>query len=232
MNTGVTVVARGLGARYGRREVFHDVHLELRSGEAVGVVGPNGAGKTTFLRMLVGLIRPVRGEVRIAGLPPRDALRRVPTAYFAGEVTLPGRVRAADWSRLFGVEPAPDRRRLRALSRGARQLAGLRAALAQVTPGLIVLDEPWEGLDPDGARWLASTLTAKRDRGAAVVVSSHRLHDLAGLCDAYLFMFHHRVVFVRAFELSPVGPLSGERLEETFDRLRAGEAWRPGLLTR
>lgn len=88
-----------------------------------------------------------------------------------------------------------------------------------------MLDEPWEGLDPDGARWLSGLLTSKRDRGSAIVVSSHRLHDLAGLCDAYLFVVHQRATLVRAFELSPVGPVTATLLADTFDRLRAGEPW-------
>ncbi|MGE3578337.1 MAG: ATP-binding cassette domain-containing protein [Vicinamibacterales bacterium] len=225
MTGAFAVVARHLAARYGRREVFHDVSLDLRAGQAVGVVGENGAGKTTLLRMLVGLMRPAHGDVRIAGLPPEDATRRIPTAYFAGEATLPGRARASTWARLLGHDGVTDRRRLRTLSRGARQIVGLRAALAPSALGLIVLDEPWEGLDPDGARWLTALLTSKRDRGSAVIVSSHRLHDLAGLCDAYLFVVNHRATFIRAFELSPVGPVTASLLADAFDRLRGGEPW-------
>ncbi len=226
MNGPFAVVARGLGARYGRREVFHDVSFDVQSGQALGVVGENGAGKTTLLRMAAGLIRPIRGELRIAALPPADAQRRLRTAYFAGEATLPGRVRVATWGHLTGHTGVVDRRRLRTLSRGARQLMGLRGVLAPATLAFIVLDEPWEGLDPDGARWLSALLTSKRDRGAAVVVSSHRLHDLAGICDAYLFLAHQRAVFCRAFELSPVGPVTAELLADTFDRLRGGASLR------
>ncbi len=224
---GAAVAVRGLSARYGRREVFHDVAFDLRPGQAVGVVGENGAGKTTLLRILVGLIRPAAGEVRIAGLAPRDAVCRVTTAYFAGEATLPGRVRGRDWGALAGYPAAGDARRLRRLSRGNRQLVGLRTAQAP-SAALVVLDEPWEGLDPDGARWLSGLLVAKRDRGAAIVVSSHRLHDLSGVCDAYLFVVNHAATFIRGFELSPIGPVSAERLAETFDQLRAGQTWRPG----
>ena len=219
-----TISARRVAARYGHREVFHDVSFDLRSGQAVGVVGENGAGKTTLLRALVGLIRPAQGEIRIAGLPPEDALRRIPTAYFAGEATLPGRVRASAWDGIRGMGLVTEHRRLRTLSRGARQFAGLQTALAPASLGLIVLDEPWEGLDPDGARWLSRLLTSKRDRGCAVVVSSHRLHDLAGICDAYLFVVNHRTTYVRAFELSPVGPVTAAVLTGTFDQLRGGHA--------
>ncbi len=80
------------------------------------------------------------------------------------------------------------------------------------------------GPGPCGARWLSGLLTSKRDRGSAVVVSSHRLHDLAGICDAYLFVVNHRATYVRAFELSPVGPVTAAVLTGTFDRLRGGDA--------
>lgn len=220
-----SVSARRVAVGYGRREIVHDVSFDARSGQAVGVVGGNGAGKTTLLRVMVGLIRPARGEIRIAGLPPADALRRIPTAYFAGEATLPGRARASSWSGGLGRSVVTERRPFRRLSRGARQLVGLQASLAPPSLGLIVLDEPWEGLDPDGARWLSGLLISKRDRGSAVIVSSHRLHDLAGICDAYLFLINHRATFVRAFELSPVGPVTAALLTDTFDRLRGGEAW-------
>jgi ABC-type uncharacterized transport system ATPase subunit len=85
-----------------------------------------------------------------------------------------------------------------------------------------LLDEPWEGLDPDGARWLSTTLESKRDRGAAVIVCSHRLPDLAGLCDAYLFLLPHRSELLKAHEVSPVGPVTPALLENVFERLREG----------
>src|SRR5262249_54244474 len=91
---------RGLAAGDGRREVFHDVTFDLQGGQALGVVGPNGAGKTTLLRMLVGLLRPRTGDVRVGGLLPRDAVTRTAIAYFAGEATLPGSVRAKRWGAL------------------------------------------------------------------------------------------------------------------------------------
>src|SRR4029434_3293766 len=113
------------------------------------------------------------GEMRINGLTPRDAIARTGVAYFAGEATLPGSVRAAQWGSLgAGDEVTREKRRLRTLSRGTRQLLGLRTVLGRHPLGLIVLDEPWEGLDPDAGRWLSTMLETKRDRGAAGVLSS------------------------------------------------------------
>ena len=219
--TPVLLSAVKVSAHYGRREVFRDVSFDLRASHTLAVLGANGAGKTTLLRMLVGCITPTGGEVRIAGRPPRDALARHAIAYFAGASTLPPGVRSAAWGTLGnGDVVTADRRPIRVLSHGSRQLLGLRTVLSRHPLALVVLDEPWEGLDAEGARWLSSTLEAKRDRGAAVVVSSHRLHDLAGLCDAYLFLLPHQAVVLKAHEISRVGPVTAALLQEVFDRVR------------
>jgi ABC-2 type transport system ATP-binding protein len=219
------LVTRDLAARYGRREVFHGVTFQLAAGRCLGVLGPNGAGKTTLLRMLAGFLAPFEGEVRINGIGPRDALSRTPVAYFAGESTLPGSVRASAWSALAGAGTlTPDTRRIRTLSRGTRQLLGLRTVLARHPLALILLDEPWDGLDPDAARWLSTTLESKRDKGAAVVLTSHYLQDLAGVCDAYLFLVGSPPTLLHAHEISPVGPVTAAVLSDVYDRLRGGPA--------
>jgi ABC-type multidrug transport system ATPase subunit len=216
------VAAREIACQYGRRLVFENVSFELSAGRSLGVIGANGAGKTTLLRALVGMVTPCAGDIRINGLVPRDAVRRTPVAYFAGDATLPGSVRASAWGSLGNGDPVtPDRRPIRALSRGSRQLLGLRTVLGRQPLGLIALDEPWEGLDPDAARWLTATLEIKRDRGAAVVLSSHRLTDLAGLCDAYLFLLGHRAVVRQAHEIASAGPVTAALLADVFDRLRS-----------
>ena len=215
------VSVRQAAAQYGRREVFRDVAFEVRSSQSLAVLGANGSGKSTLLRMLVGCITPSRGEIRIGGRPPRDAMRHASVAYFAGATTLPPSVRAAAWGRLGNGDPITvDRRRLRVLSHGAKQLLGLRTVLSRHPLDLIVLDEPWEGLDAEAARWLTSTLEAKRDRGAAIVVSSHRLHDLAGMCDAYLFMMPQQAVLLRAHEIARGEPVTAALLNDVFDVVR------------
>jgi len=217
------LAVRELSARYGEREIFHGLSVDLDAGQSLGVIGPNGAGKTTLLRTLVGLLTPSGGEVRIHGAPPRQALRWTPVAYFAGDVTLPGAVRASSWGALgAGALVTPDRRRIRALSRGSRQLLGLRTVLGRHPLGLIVLDEPWEALDPDTTRWLTTTLETKRDRGAAVVLASDRLHDLAGLCDVYLFLVGGQPTLMKAHDIESVGPVTAALLTDMFDKLRGG----------
>ena len=108
---------------------------------------------------------------------------------------------------------------MRMLSRGTRQLLGLRTVLGRHPLALIVLDEPWEALDPVGAKWLSEILGRKRDHGAAVVLSSHRLHDLAGVCDAYLFLLTNQAALIKAHEIAPVGPVTAALLTETLENL-------------
>jgi ABC-2 type transport system ATP-binding protein len=219
--TEPVLAARELAVQQRRRVVVRGVSFQLRAGQALGVVGGNGSGKSTLLRTLVGLLTPGSGEVRVDGRPAAQALRHTPTAYFAGEATLPGFARAAAWGSLgTGSEVMSDRRRIRMLSRSTRQLLGLRTALGRAPLTLIVLDEPWEGLDPDATRWLSTTLEAKRDRGAAVVLASHRLPDLAGVCDKYLLLTGHAPVLLRAHEIARSGVVTAEQLRDAFDEAR------------
>ena len=216
------VSAHNLSARYGRREVFHDLSFEVSAKQSLGVIGPNGAGKTTLLRMIAGLLAPSHGELSIKGMRPREAPAWIDTAYFAGDFTLPGSVRACDWGSLAtGNTITPERRRIRTLSRGTRQLLGLRTVLSPPHLGLVILDEPWEALDPDASRWLSRTLEAKRDRGAALILASHDLHDLVDVCDSYLFLVNRAGTVWKAHELSSSGPVTAAILADVLERLQA-----------
>jgi ABC-2 type transport system ATP-binding protein len=108
---------------------------------------------------------------------------------------------------------------VRALSRGSRQLLGLSAELSRKEPDAFLFDEPWEGLDPDGSRWLSQTLRRRRENGCAFLVSSHRLHDLAGLCDRYAFLLEGRVVMQAADQISRQA-VRGDDLLAAFDVIR------------
>lgn len=178
--------------RYGRHVAVVDVSLALRPGEIVGLLGRNGAGKTTILRLLAGLLSPSAGEVCWSS---DSGDRFVAVHYFAGERTLPPDVRAGRWLRLWGARCGSINRPLGLLSRGARQRVGLEAVLAETrVPGLILLDEPWESLDPDAAAWLSDVLAARRAAGSAIMVSSHRLHELSELCNRCVFIADGRAV--------------------------------------
>src|ERR1044072_6844295 len=151
--TDVLLAVHDLSARYGRREVFHRLTFQVFPNQSLGVIGPNGAGKTTLLRLIAGLLSPSEGDIRVRDLPPRHAVSRVNVAYFAGDFTLPGSVRACHWGSLAtGDALTPERRRIRTLSRGTRQLLWLRTVLSRPQLGLVVLDEPWAALDVDVSR--------------------------------------------------------------------------------
>ena len=146
--------------------------------------------------------------------------------YFGGEQTLPPQVSARCWYRLFDGEGAGaiTTKLFGVLSRGTRQRIGLEATVAASGAPLVLLDEPWEGLDPDATRWLSDELTRMRAAGAAVLVSSHRVHDLAAVCDRCEFIVEGRIA---APAVDCHSDLSGEQktalLFHTFDHFRGGE---------
>jgi ABC-type multidrug transport system ATPase subunit len=170
------------------------------------MIGANGAGKTTMMRIAAGLVRPDSGCVRRED--ERLALR-----YFGGESTLPPDVTVRGWASLFG-HPLDDRRRIGQLSRGSRQLLGLDLVLAATGADILLLDEPWEGLDPKGSEWLTGTLRHWRDEGAAVLISSHRLHDLDSVCTRFVMLEGGRCTPITAQDQRP----RVEQLSEAFAR--------------
>ena len=205
--------ARGLAKRFGARTIFSGVDLAFSEREITGLVGANGAGKTTLLRTLLGFVSPSAGEVA-RSVPPGAV------EHFGGAPTLPPQLSARAWVRLVsrGAATCDDPRPIRTLSRGSRQVLGLSTVLARRDAQVFLLDEPWEGLDPDGSRWLSATLRQRRDDRCGVLVSSHRLYDLAGLCGRYAFLAKGRVTVLAAAEI-------GERvgvpeLSRVFDLLR------------
>jgi ABC-2 type transport system ATP-binding protein len=168
-----------------------DASLTAAAGEIVGLVGPNGAGKTTLLRIAARLVGADSGHVELGDASPGA------TRYFGGDRTLPPDVRVHTWRQLWRLDSdgRAGRRRIGALSRGMRQRLGLEVALARpALAALVLLDEPWEGLDPDAATWLSHALLDARSAGAAAIVSSHRIHDLAAVCDRCVFMGGGRLI--------------------------------------
>ena len=133
--------------------------------------------------------------------------------YFGGEVTLPPEVTARRWASLFSIA-LEDRRRIGQLSRGNRQLLGLRLLLAGNGADVLLLDEPWEGLDPSGSLWLIDTLRRWRDDGAAVLVSSHRIHDLDSVCTRFVMLEGGRCMTIPEQEQRP----RVEQLVQAFTR--------------
>ncbi|MDR1511885.1 MAG: ATP-binding cassette domain-containing protein [Propionibacteriaceae bacterium] len=181
--------------------VLDDVSLELAAGRVYGLRGANGSGKTMLMRALCGLIRPTKGEVTVDGRRvgssvafPDGVGALIEHPAFLAKLTgfknlaLLGRIRGVVTAgdvrqalRDVGLEPA-DRRPFRKFSLGMKQRLGIAAALME-HPGLIVLDEPANGLDVDSMRLLRRLLAQRRDEGALVVLSSHDQAELDFLAD-------------------------------------------------
>ncbi|MBO1756286.1 ABC transporter ATP-binding protein [Allobranchiibius sp. CTAmp26] len=219
------VRARGITQTFGDVVALDGVDLDIPYGQVHGLVGPNGAGKTTLLGLLLGLSVPDAGSLQILGTPVGRVLG-VPDGV-AGFVDGPGlypaltaRQNLAALAGLRGYGAAAASRvedaleqvglldvaddRLRGFSLGMRQRLGLAAALL-TQPRLLVLDEPANGLDPAGKRHVHRVLRNLAGQGTAVVVSSHRMDDLAALCAEVTILSAGRVVFT-----GPVGKLAAE----------------------
>ena len=218
--TSSLVGVHDVSKRYGRVTVLDGVTLSVRTGEIVGLAGANGAGKTTLLRLLVGLVHPARGLVTLGGRPPAAGLAAVGVSYFAGETNVPPTVRVRRWARLLGADGVTDRHRFGGLSRGTRQREALRVALERRGCRLYVLDEPWTGLDPDAAEWLATTLEHRRRDGGGVLVSSHRLSEMSSVCDRFALLDHGRLIHVDETALIDTGLPRPEALGQAYRAFR------------
>ncbi|MGZ0236916.1 ABC transporter ATP-binding protein [Streptomyces sp. CPS1] len=190
----------GLTKRYGEVTAVEDVSFQVRPGRVVGLLGRNGAGKTTTLRMLLGLARPTAGRATVFGHPyaqlPRAAHRvGVGMDGIGPSNAATGRGDLNIWARALGlgrsrVEQVLERvgladdahRKLRGFSTGMRQRHALATALL-ADPELLILDEPANGLDPDGIRWLRQFLRSLADEGRTVLLSSHLLAEVEQTAD-------------------------------------------------
>jgi ABC-2 type transport system ATP-binding protein len=201
---------RDFTKRYGHLTAVEDLSFEVRPGRVVGLLGPNGAGKSTSLRGLLGLVRPTSGAATVFGVPYErltNPARRV-GVHMDGlgfETGMTGRRHlqicavAADAPRgrvdavldLVGLADA-GRRRLGRYSTGMKQRLGLATALIG-DPEVLVLDEPANGLDPQGIRWLRNFLRSFADGGGTVLLSSHQLAELAQTVDEVVIINGRRV---------------------------------------
>ena len=223
---------QGLVKRYGPVTAVDNLSFEVQPGTVTGFLGPNGAGKTTTLRMLLGLVTPDAGSVTIDGrryaelAEPLHQVGAVLEASFHPGRTARAHLRIqalsadADPSRvddvlsLVGLADAADRR-VGGFSLGMRQRLGLATALL-ADPNLLILDEPANGLDPEGIRWLRGLLRDFAAEGGTVLVSSHLLTEVAQTIDSAVIVHHGRLV-VQA----PVAELTagGTDLETAFFHL-------------
>ncbi|MFY0408420.1 ABC transporter ATP-binding protein [Solicola sp. PLA-1-18] len=196
---------QGLTKRYGAVRAVDSVDLDVRDGDVFGFLGANGSGKTTTVRMLLGLVLATSGEIELLGepmpraamtvLPQVGALVEGPAAYphLSGRANLSlldgagrgtrargRRARVADVIEQVGLDPG-DRRGVRTYSLGMRQRLGLASALLR-RPRLLVLDEPTNGLDPQGIHEIRELLLELNRAGTTIFLSSHLLSEVEQLC--------------------------------------------------
>ncbi|MEG3163301.1 ATP-binding cassette domain-containing protein [Sphingomonas sp. PB2P19] len=196
------VTADGLVKRFGDRRVVDGIDIRVPTGSIYGVLGPNGAGKTTSLRMLLGIIEPDEGSRTLFGYDaPRDASDRVgylpeerglyPGMKAREAIAFMGALRGLDWKtgrtratalmEKAGLGHAVDEK-IRKLSKGMAQLVQLLGSVVH-QPDLLVLDEPFSGLDPVNQEQLEALILAERDRGATILFSTHIMSHAERLCD-------------------------------------------------
>lgn len=195
--------------RLGRREIIKGISFDVEEGEIFGFLGPNGAGKTTTIRMLVGLIHPNRGSIKICGynlkkerekaLSSLGAVVENPElySYLSGKENLMQiarirKVKEDEINELVELVGLTNRinDKVKKYSLGMKQRLGLAAALIS-NPRLLILDEPTNGLDPSGILDFREVVKkAAKERGCTVFISSHILHEIQQLCDTVAFINH------------------------------------------
>ena len=206
------IEVEGLTKRYGDMVAVDDISFSCKPGRVTGFLGPNGAGKTTTMRVMVGLTPPSRGGVTIGGHryaeipnPGRHVgVLLDASAQHGGRtgrevLTLGAHTMGLPLSRvdelleLVSLSQKEAKRRLRNYSLGMKQRLGIAHALLG-DPSVLVLDEPANGLDPAGIRWMRGLLKDYADRGGTVLLSSHLLHEVEQVADELVLIGHGRIV--------------------------------------
>jgi ABC-2 type transport system ATP-binding protein len=238
------VDVRGVWKRYGRTDVVSDLSFDVHPGEVLGFLGPNGSGKTTTMRMILDIVRPARGHIEVFGeapgvehqervgyLPEDRGLYRdvkiIDTLTYFGALRGMSRKAAHDKAMALltemGLADAAEKKAAE-LSRGMHQKAQLIATILN-DPELLIIDEPFQGLDPVNADMLKGVVRDQKERGAAVIMSTHDMGDAQALCDRILLIDKgHRLLYgtvgqVRAAFSDGAVEVSGTGLPESADGL-------------
>ncbi|MFP4028945.1 MAG: ABC transporter ATP-binding protein [Candidatus Brocadiia bacterium] len=209
----------------GRVKALDGLNLEVNRGEVFGLLGPNGSGKTTTVRLILGLLFPTKGVVRLFGQDPRDVDVKKRVGYMPEESHLYEYLNAEEtldfFGRIFGLSGAERRRRTDSLiemvglerarhrpigefSKGMARRIGLAQALIN-DPDLLILDEPTTGLDPLGSREIKDLIGTLRERGKTVFLCSHLLADVEQVCDRVCILYGGKIR-----EMGPVEDLLTE----------------------
>jgi ABC-2 type transport system ATP-binding protein len=206
------ITVESLTKRYGAFTAVDDISFTARAGRVTGFLGPNGAGKSTTMRVMVGLTAPTSGRATISGRRFADlpnpglevGVLLDASAQHAGRtgreilvlaqktMGLPSR-RVGEMVEAVGLTDSEASRRVRNYSLGMRQRLGIAAALIG-EPEVLILDEPANGLDPGGIRWMRDLLRGYADRGGTVLLSSHLLHEIEVIADDLVVIGNGRIV--------------------------------------
>src|ERR1700749_4262955 len=230
---GAMIAARGLTKSYGRTVAVADVSFTVRPGTVTGFLGPNGAGKSTTMRMIIGLDRPDAGQATVNGRPYRELrwpLREV-GAMLEAKAFHPGRSARSHLSSLAASNDMPAgrveeglaltgltsvaRRRAGKFSLGMAQRLGIAAALLG-DPAVVILDEPVDGLDPEGIRWIRNLLKSLAAEGRTVLISSHLISELAQTAEDLIVIGRGRLL---AHTTVAEMAATASSLEDAFFRL-------------
>jgi ABC-2 type transport system ATP-binding protein len=189
------------------------ISFEVRRGEVFGLLGPNGSGKSTTIKMILGLLHPTRGILRVLGRDPRDVRAKTRVGYLPEESYLYPYLTAEEtlefYGKLFDLDREERRSRISQLldmiglsharhrtvgefSKGMMRRIGLAQALIN-DPDLVILDEPTSGLDPIGCRQIKDLITTLARRGKTVLLSSHLLADVEDVCDRVMILYNGQV---------------------------------------
>jgi len=236
------VEVENLAVHYGTTEAVRDVSLQVDFGEIVVMVGPNGAGKTSTTETLLGFRRPTRGSVRVMGLDPvthhREVVTRVGALLQNGGVWSPMspaevlRLTASYYSAPREVEELIDQLSLghcrrtpwRRLSGGEQQRTRLALALIG-RPRLLVLDEPTAAVDPEGHQHIRELVREERERGCAVLLTTHDMVDAENMADRVIVINHGRVRVAGSVDELTQMRVVMIQTSAPLDLARAGAAW-------
>lgn len=240
--TDEALVADGVHKSYGRVKAVQDVEIQVGRGSIHGLLGPNGSGKSTMLHILTGLIAADRGEVLICGTPVALKRSRDHLGFVPDDLPLPAALTGREYLEFHdGMRGRDDRlagRRLAGLlamtdaldqqvggySHGMKRKIQLIAALSH-RPDLLVLDEPFRGLDPDAAATLRDILVTFAGTGGAVLVATHDMLRAERDCDAVTILHRGRIV-ERGTPEALCTALGAASLEEVFLRVTASDGER------
>lgn len=237
----MTKVYRGFFRRSGGQTALAGLSLAIPRGSAFGLIGLNGAGKTTFIKVMLGIVRPTSGSVRVLSGDPEDPRVRARVGYLPERLFLTSaftpRQFLASVARMKGVPAEPSMigaqiervglgadagRKIGGFSKGMRQRLGLAAALIG-QPDLLVLDEPTDGVDPLGRAEIRGILREERARGATLFLNSHLLSETERVCD--------RIGILAAGRLVREGALLDLCGSDTAYRARFAEGVDPAALS-